>query len=351
MFSILVLTLSASVPHPAVAQKDIERKLPTWLQTSGVASAAVAYIHEGQVAWTTVRGEASPEIRATNETLYNVASLTKPLVAETIVRLAAMGRLDLDEPMHRYWTDPDIASDPRHLQLTPRFALSHRTGFPNWRQQTKTGKLSFKGEPGQSVGYSGEGYEYVARFAEKKLQIGFEQLLQDRVLKPLGLARTAITPQAWFDDAIRAHGYDKQGRARPADVNAQFSAADNAYTQIADYAAFTAAVLRNEGLTPSIARQRLKTERPAFEPGRCPWAKEDCPKKVGFALGWAVFDFGSERVVLQGGADWGERALAFFVPKRKIGVVILTNSARGGAVIHRVVETLYDNVAFHRFLA
>ena len=75
-------------------------------------------------------------VPATTRTLYNVASLSKPIFAETIHRLAAAGRLSLDEPMSAYWVDPDVANDPRHERLTPRIALSHRTGFKNWRYQT-----------------------------------------------------------------------------------------------------------------------------------------------------------------------------------------------------------------------
>ena len=51
--------------------------------------------------------------------------------------------------------------------LTPRMALDHQTGFPNWRRETG-GKLAFIREPGTAFGYSREGYEYVARLAEKR---------------------------------------------------------------------------------------------------------------------------------------------------------------------------------------
>ena len=56
-------------------------------------------------------------------------SVTKTITAEVIVRLADAGTLSLDEPMSPHWVDPDIKEDSRHNDLTPRLALTHKTGF------------------------------------------------------------------------------------------------------------------------------------------------------------------------------------------------------------------------------
>jgi len=49
------------------------------------------------------------------------------------LKLVSQGKLSLDEPLYKYWTDPDIASDPGNKKITPRLILSHQTGFANWR--------------------------------------------------------------------------------------------------------------------------------------------------------------------------------------------------------------------------
>ena len=105
-----------------------------WLKESDVPSVAVAYIKDGKVAWTAVYGEQSPGVPATEKTLYNLASLTKPITAETVLRLASAGKLSLDESMSPFWLDPDIKDDPWSKLLTPRLCLSHQTGFANWRE-------------------------------------------------------------------------------------------------------------------------------------------------------------------------------------------------------------------------
>jgi len=151
----------------------LDEKAPLWLKVFDVPSVAVAYIENGQLVWTAVYGTQSPGVPANEKTLYNIASLTKPISAEVILRLASEGLISLDEPIYPYWTDWDIADDSWNKLLTPRLCLSHQTGFPNWRGQSA---LTFQWQPGTKTGYSGEGFQYVARFAEKKMGRPFEQL-------------------------------------------------------------------------------------------------------------------------------------------------------------------------------
>ena len=168
-----------------------------WLKESDVPSAAVAYIKDGKVAWTAVYGEQSPGVPATGKTLYNIASLTKPITAETILRLASAGKLSLDESMAPFWLDPDIKDDPWSKLLTPRLCLSHQTGFANWRGMTG-GVLKMRWEPGTQTGYSGEGYMYLGRFAEKKMEKPFDALAQEMVFDPIGMKETSYTVKEWY---------------------------------------------------------------------------------------------------------------------------------------------------------
>jgi CubicO group peptidase (beta-lactamase class C family) len=101
-----------------------------------VPSVAVAYIVNGKLVWTEAAGEQSPGVPANDKTLYNITSLTKPIVAETIPRMATQEKLQLDEPIYPYWVDPDVKDNPCNKLHTPRVCLSHQTGFANWRRMT-----------------------------------------------------------------------------------------------------------------------------------------------------------------------------------------------------------------------
>src|SRR6266436_5399340 len=144
------LSAQNSYQSAAIVERkhQLDQQVPAWLKEFNVTSASIAYLDGGKIALTAYYGDQVPGGPPANEkTLYNVASLTKPITAEVILRLASEQRLSLDEPMAPFWTDPDIKDNPWTSLLTPRICLSHQTGFTNWRYQTK-GILTFQWEPG-----------------------------------------------------------------------------------------------------------------------------------------------------------------------------------------------------------
>ena len=151
---------SQSAPKAEVdLQRALDTQAPAWLEIHDVPSVAIAYISNSDENWTRVYGEQSPGVPATTETLFNIASLTKPIVAETALRLASAGEIDLNEALAEHWVDPDIAANEWHLLLTPEITLRHRTGFTNWRYETDD-VLTFQWQPDTNTGYSGEGLDY-----------------------------------------------------------------------------------------------------------------------------------------------------------------------------------------------
>ena len=117
---------------PAMVE-ELDQKIPAWLNEFGVPGVSVAAIENDRIAWLGSYRKQSPTQPAHRGTLYDVASLSKPVTAEVFLRLVATGRVSLDESMADHWIDPDVANDPRTARLTPRHVLTHRTGFKNWR--------------------------------------------------------------------------------------------------------------------------------------------------------------------------------------------------------------------------
>jgi len=163
-------------PSKTAAQRKLDERVPGWIKDFNVTGVAIAWIEKGQIAWTSFYGDQVPGgPPAGPATLYNVASLTKPITAEIALRLASSGRISLDESMSAYLEDPDIKDNPWTKKVTPRMVLSHETGFPNWRYETND-VLTFQHEPGTTFGYSGEGFDYLGHFMENKTRILFEDL-------------------------------------------------------------------------------------------------------------------------------------------------------------------------------
>ena len=332
----LTVVLAARAAAAADRPDELAAEMPRLLAEAKVPSASIAVIRNGRVVRLAAYGEQSAGVPATPASLYNIASLTKPISAEVILRLASQGKLTLDEPMSPTWLDPDLAGDPRADRLTPRLALSHRTGFPNWRSK-QTG-LKFVRDPGQ-WGYSGEGYQYVARFAEKRTGEGLEPLAQRLVFRPAGMTETAYTGRPWFEGRI-ALPVSAAGEVLKPTIAKTPVAADLVYTTPADYARFMLEVMRDAHLSPAIAAQRRTVQTDL----RATWCKDlkspKCPDTIGMALGWEVITFGKRTYLTHDGSDDGVRTFAYLSPTQKTGVVIFTNSDNGWTLYLPILERL-----------
>jgi CubicO group peptidase (beta-lactamase class C family) len=322
----------------------MDRGIPGILAEHKVPSVSIAHIQRGVVVFAGAYGEQSPGVPATPRTLYNIASLTKPLSAEVVLRLVSQGRIGLDEPMYRYWTDPDIANDERRKLLTPRLALSHQTGFPNWRRQTSH-VLTFKRNPGEAYGYSGEGFMYLGRFVQNKVGSDFASLAQELVLTPTHMADTAYTQQPWFENRI-AVPTDANGHALSPEFTDQWNAADLVYTTANDYARFMIAVMQGDGLTPQIAAERTRVQAPEGTPKCSPVRVNGRPEESGFGLGWEVIKLAGDTVLTHDGSDDGVSTYAYINVTQKSGTVILTNSANGPSIVDPILILFGSDLKF-----
>ncbi len=334
---------SHQAPESAPAYHPPPDALPRLAQSLGTHRAAaigVGVIRRGQLVWQGVTGEAAPGTPATVDTLFNVASLAKPVTAEVALRLVEAGRISLDEPMSAAWIDPDLAADPRHSAFTPRRALSHQLGLPNWRGDRKDGKLAFIAEPASGFTYSGEGYEYLRRFMEKKTGQPFESLATQTVFAPLGMSGTTFTANQRFTQRL-AQPMNKEGQFRPADLQPEGkpNAADNLFVTLADYARLMIAVAHGDGLGTALATERMRSQVVMPAPGSCePAPQPGCPTVSEFGLGWVLYRFGPQTIVSNSGMDWGEFALVYFDAASGDGMVYLVNGGNGVPVVMEAME-------------
>jgi len=339
-----------SDPHADSLRAALDGAAGGWLQRYKVPSVAVAYIRDDRIAWTRVQGFQSEGVAATESTLYNVASLTKPVFSETVLRLVAGGHLSLDEPLTPTWVDPDVAGDPRHRLLTPRIVLSNRTGFPNWRTD-RGGTLAFEFVPGTRYQYSGEGFEYLRRFVERKMRAPVEGIARERLFGPFGMRNTSFVEQGWFEGRV-AYPSDRDGKWGTPRFSSSGNAADRVYTTVADYATFVIHAMRHDGLSRSLARQRDSIQgMDSSEVVKCR-AKGGtrCPTREGYTLGWSRLDFPDGPMFWHTGSDDGEKALVVYFPQRREGAVMFMNGENGFAVAIEAGLVLFPGTAFAEFL-
>ena len=329
-FILLRVMMMAQTPN-------LDRDVPALLEENHVPSVSIAQIRDGKIVAVRAYGHQDATTMATPRTLYNIASLTKPITAQVAMRLLSQRAFTLDEPMAPVWTDPDIAADERRNLLTPRIALTHQTGFANWRSMTN-GRLTFTFQPGTKYGYSGEGFEYLSRFMEKKTGNPLDVNAKKLVFDPLGMHETAFTRQEWFAGRVASPADEKGDWMTPKFAERPVSA-DMVYTTAQDYALLLLAVIRNTGITPQIARERDKVQI-SLKPMCSQIPAGLCPDEVGSGLSWQVLQFGKTTVLMHTGHDPGLYTFAYVLPGERSGGVILTNGENGKKLVPAILRDL-----------
>ena len=279
-------TVPAMTAMSSPQRQALTAAAPGLLAANDVPSMPVGYIESGKVAWTAVYGERAPSEAAGEDTLYNIASLAKPVVAETILRFVGSGTLDLDTPLATQFVDRDLTDDPCAQKINLRHALSHRTGVPdNWRDRMEGGKLRLEWEPGTRAHYSGENYAMAARYAMMATQTRLDDLAKQQLFEPTGMSDTYfLLDEAWEGRVAMVRR--KDGTLRLPDNSPQGSAADDVHTTIGDYTRFMAAAMRGDGLTPALIEQRATIyddqTAQACPEGLIP--QDKCPKRLVMGL-------------------------------------------------------------------
>lgn len=312
---------------------DNTARIEALLAQHNIPSMAMATIEGGRVQQVRAFGHLDDGTPAPLDTIYNVASLTKPVTALTTLKLVAAGQWDLDEPLAHYYVDPDIAGSRYLKYLTTRMVLTHRTGFPNWRYLTGDKKLKFQFRPGTRYQYSGEGFEYLRKALERKFGKGLNVLAREYVFAPLGMRDTHYVFGPDVDVARYASPHDANGKPIALAHHTQVNAAANLLTTAGDYAKLMAAILNGAGLPPKLNADML-TPQAKVKPN------------VEYGLGWGIYEHlgKANAVALQHtGGDDGIKAIAIMFPKGRRGLVVLSNSENGIALWKKIIEETYGD--------
>ena len=172
----------------------LERSIPQLLTDGDVPGLSIALLRNGELVWHRgfgVRNSATKE-PVTDDTVFEAASLSKPVFAYAVLKLVDSGKLDLDTPLNKYLPGTyDIGEDARLSQITTRRVLSHTTGFPNWRPRGDT-TLKMHFTPGEKFSYSGEGFVYLARVVEHLTGEKFEAFMKRMVFGQLGMSNLSL---------------------------------------------------------------------------------------------------------------------------------------------------------------
>ena len=357
--------LSAATPDTRIAQIENGLRPPvlvegdkTWsiaerLKHYGVEGVSVAVIRDNKIEWAKGYGIADAETRqpVTASTLFQAASISKPVSAMGALVLVEDGKLSLDGDINKFLKGWKVPSNDYTAKapVTLEGLLSHTAGltvhgFPGYgagatvpavnqildgASPANTGAVRVTLAPGSQFRYSGGGYTIAQLAMTDVTGQAFPALMQRLVLGPLAMKESTFDqplPAARLAEA--AAGYRIDGK--PVDGKR------HTYPEMAAAGLWT---------TPSdLARFAIGLQK-MLHGGKGPLSQKMAenmitPRKEGYALGLGIEEEGRARYFQHGGANEGFRTLMVASENRGYGVVVMTNSDNGTPLIEEIVRAV-----------
>ncbi|MEQ1513851.1 MAG: serine hydrolase domain-containing protein [Lysobacteraceae bacterium] len=329
--------------------------LDAWLHdamaTHRISGLSITIVHHDQVVYRRAMGTADADSgrAVTEDTLFEAASLSKPLFAYFAMTFVEEGRLNLDRPLSDYLIHPDLPNDAAFRRVTARQILDHTSGLPNWRsgptprsdwrQSMAEDALVPLAAPGERFIYSGEGYQYLALVLQHLSDTdaaGLEHLFQHRVAGPLGLQHTRFVSDARTTVPKALPHRDGKRIEGDGAIDGQFGAAYGVTTEAGDYGRWIATLLSRCGLKPDICETY-------FEPQHVP-IPDDYPERafglVDWALGFSVYRLPMGRLYVHGGTNPGYTSVVALHRDSGWGLVVFSNADESTAFLMALMAHL-----------
>ena len=354
---------------------ELVRDLPRLMQIAGVPGASIAVVDRGKLAWSGSFGVKNILTRdpVREDTLFEAASMTKPVFAYVVMRLVDEKRLDLDRPLALYRRPANLGTDPNLERITARHVLGHSTGLPNWA----TGPLVTTSAPGSSYTYSGEAFIWLQLVVETIMGMGLGSVMQAKLFGPAGMTHSSfgwdeeiassavfghseppegeqvLPPQptrelgdrllrvatkwrkpiaSWtYEDSVEAMR-ETDPATPPSTHDLLVNSAGGLLMTASDYAKFMALMMdrpqRAAWEISDAARQAMLT----------PWL-EIRGRDISRGLGWELEQSPEGPLFQHSGSNYGIfKTLGVGDARRGRAIVIFTNAANGNALAARIVR-------------
>lgn len=311
---------SENTTHMPYYQSDLLKSLPQMMKAHAIPGLSLALISVDQI--TTfecgVKNNLSQE-SVTSTTVFEGASLSKPLIAYAALKLCREGLLHLDRPLSEYLANYE-SNDPHLATVTLRHILSHIGGFPT--ANLKPGevlKLDFK--PGSRFAYSGESYCYLGKVIEQITHTPLARYMQESVFSPLKMENSSFIWEEKYD-TLAASPHNRKGEPKEKWKPHQAIASFSLHTTAADFAKFMIET-----------RKFPEMLEPAFK----------ITKTLSWGLGWGIeIDSYGRKGFWHSGDNGTFQCFAFY--NQTLGFIIMTNSPNGMKIYKEVLDLLIGGI-------
>ena len=320
-------TVTHSLPVKAVTSADdvwrrsniesFEDKLEVLRNRYHIPSLSVGIVNEKKLAWKKGFGYSDIENKKAPDenTVYQLASITKTFGSIILMQQAEEGKLSLDDPVAKYGID-----------LGARWGSDERIKVKHLLTHTASGN-SFNGfKPGYNFRYNGDWYGRLGKVIEKTSGQTFGELLMNNIISPLHLQNTVPS----INDSVNFNltGYDKNSfskkvakpynwagkRLNPVQFSYGFGPAAGIMSSVADLATYSIAIDEKKFLRP-------ETWEKIFTPFVTPKGK-----MIQYGLGWFVKYYNGVKIIWHTGWWFGYSSLLVKIPEKDLTFIILANS-------------------------
>ena len=312
----------ASSGQTDLASTNLDEALKILATRNHVCGVAITVIKDRKFDSMDFASGCQPALDLKSDSIFQAASLSKPIFAYAVLKLVAQGKLELDAPVVKYLpqgyrhqfnpleAEPfDLVTDPRIQAVTVRMVLNHTSGLPNWA----SGPLSFDSDPGTQWGYSGEGYVLLQRAVEAITGEPLDQFMTSQVFEPLGMNNSSYVRNEQTTQNLLP-GTKANGAPRVVVDLKNPNAAFSLTTTASDYGKFLIAVLSDGHLLKQI------TISPVIV---------DSSLGLSWGLGWGIERTQNDLYIWHWGNNTGYRAFVIASIRTGDGFVTLTNSENG----------------------
>lgn len=257
----------------------------------------------------------------TNQTVFEAASISKPVFAYFIMKQVEKGLLDLDKPLYEYFPIEEIENDERYKLITARMILCHTSGLPNWRSQEPDNKLKIRFEPNSQYGYSGEGYQYLKDVIAHILKvddIGLGEIFKKQIAEPLGARHMDFV---WKNEMQKFKAFGHRN-GKPTDNEFQeegnsgaFGASYSLQVNSTDYSKFLIEIMKSSSEQNNIVSQMLTIQN-------------NLPNENGElhrSLAFPIKQVNNTIRYYHSGNNGDFRAYCHFYKEKGYGIVMLSN--------------------------
>ncbi|MEV6314209.1 serine hydrolase domain-containing protein [Streptomyces sp. NPDC051776] len=272
-------------------RRALEHRIAT-AQTEGRAPSVVgAVVRDGRTVWTGARGstDGSAAPRGSTDgsevarephadTQYRIGSITKTFTAALVLRLRDEGLLELADPLEKHLPDAAITTGVGEVTIAQLLAhtsgLAAETPAPWWERTPGSlrptlaevlGEAPLRHPSGRVHHYSNPGYTMLGSIVEKLRGEGWETVLRNEVLEPLGMTRTSAQPLSPYAKGWAVHPWADVLMPEPAEDLGLMAPAGQLWSTAADLARW--ARFLTEGDTRVLSPESVaEMRRPAAVP-------------------------------------------------------------------------------------